>query len=50
MERSGCRRWLLRGEGLSDAEPSEGEANGGNRGAVFAGGEAFEVAVPHDAG
>ena len=33
MERSGCRRALFRGEGLSDAEPREGEPDGGHGGA-----------------
>jgi len=43
MERSGGRRSLLRGEGLSDAEPREGGANGGHRGAESLGGGAFEL-------
>jgi hypothetical protein len=43
MERSGCRRPLLRGEGLSDTEPREREANGGHRGAEPVGGGAFEL-------
>jgi len=33
MERSGRRRSLLRGEGLSDAQRREGEFHGGRRGA-----------------
>jgi len=41
MERSGRRRALLRGEGLPDAQPREGEANGGHRGAESLGGGAF---------
>jgi hypothetical protein len=41
MERSGSRRALFGGQGLSDAEPREGEANGGHRGAAPVGGGAF---------
>jgi hypothetical protein len=41
MERSGRRRALFGGEGLSDAQPCEGEANGGHRGAEPLGGGAF---------
>jgi hypothetical protein len=43
MERSGCCRALLRGEGLSDAQPREGEFHGGHRGAQAVGGGAFEL-------
>ena len=43
MERSGCRRSLLRGEGLPDAQPREGEFHGGHRGAEPVGGGAFEL-------
>ena len=38
MERSGGCRSLLRGEGLSDAEPREGEPDGGHCGAEPLGG------------
>ena len=38
MERSGGCRALLWGEGLTDAQPREGEANGGHRGAEPLGG------------
>ena len=38
MERSGGRRALLRGEGLPDAQPREGEFHGGHRGAESLGG------------
>jgi len=41
MERSGGCRSLLRGEGLSDAQPSEGEFHGGHGGAEPLGGVAF---------
>jgi hypothetical protein len=41
MERSSGCRALLRGEGLSNAEPREGEANGGHRGSESVGGGAF---------
>jgi len=41
MERSGGCSSLLRGEGLSNAQPREGEANGGHRGAEPVGGGAF---------
>jgi hypothetical protein len=41
MERSGGRRALLRGEGLSDTEPREGKFHGGHRGAESVGGGAF---------
>ncbi len=43
MERSGCRRSLLRGEGLSDTEPREGEFHGGHRGTESLGGGAIEL-------
>jgi hypothetical protein len=42
-ERSGCCSPLLRGEGLTDAQPSEGEFHGGRRGAESLGGGAFEL-------
>jgi hypothetical protein len=38
MERSGCRRALLRGEGLTDPKPRESEPDGGHRGAEPLGG------------
>jgi hypothetical protein len=41
MERSGCRRALLWGEGLSDTQPREGEFHGGHRGAESLGGITF---------
>jgi hypothetical protein len=41
MERSGSRRSLLRGEGLTDAQPREGEFHGGYRGPEPVGGGAF---------
>ena len=41
MERSGGRRALLRGEGLSDTEPREREFHGGHCGAESLGGVAF---------
>ena len=43
MERSGRRRALLRGEGLTDAQPREGEPDGGHRGAEAVGCGAFEL-------
>ena len=43
MERSDCRRALHRGEGLTDAQPCEGEFHGGHRGAESLGGGAFEL-------
>jgi hypothetical protein len=43
MERSGRRRALLWGEGLSNAEPREGEFHGGHRGTESVGGGAFEL-------
>jgi hypothetical protein len=43
MERSGCRRPLLRGEGLPDTEPSEREFHGGHLGAEPVGSGAFEL-------
>jgi len=43
MERSGGRRALLRGEGLSDAQPREGEFHGSHGGAESVGGGAFEL-------
>jgi hypothetical protein len=44
MERSGCRRSLLRGEGLPDSQPREREFHGGHCGAESLGGRAFELA------
>jgi len=44
MERSGCCRSLLWGEGLSNAQPREGEFHGRHRSAASAGGGAFELA------
>jgi hypothetical protein len=41
MERSSGCRALLRGEGLSDTKPREGEFHGGHRGAEPLGGGAF---------
>jgi hypothetical protein len=41
MERSGRRRALLRGEGLANAQPREGEPDGGHGGAESLGGVAF---------
>ena len=38
MERSGRCRALFRGEGLTDAQPREGEPNGGHREAEPVGG------------
>jgi hypothetical protein len=38
MERPGCCRALLWGEGLTDAQPCEGEPDGGHRGAESLGG------------
>ena len=38
MERSGRRRALFRGEGLSNAQPREGEFHGSHRGAEAIGG------------
>ncbi len=38
MERSGCCRALFRSEGLTDAQPCEGDANGGHCGAESLGG------------
>jgi hypothetical protein len=38
MERSGCCRALLWGEGLTNAQPREGEPDGGHRGAESLGG------------
>ena len=38
MERSGCCRPLFRGEGLTDAQPSEGEPDGGHGGTESLGG------------
>ena len=41
MERSGRRRALFRGEGLTDPQPREGEPDGGHGGAEPLGGGAF---------
>jgi hypothetical protein len=41
MERSGGCRALFRVKGLADAQPCEGDANGGHRGAESLGGGAF---------
>jgi hypothetical protein len=41
MERSGGCRALLRGEGLTNAQPCEGEPDGGHRGAESLGGGPF---------
>jgi hypothetical protein len=38
MKRSGCCRSLLRGQGLSNPEPSEGEPDGGHGSAESLGG------------
>ena len=43
MERSGCCRALFGGEGLSDAQPREGEFHCGHRRAEPVGGGAFEL-------
>ena len=43
MERSGRRRALLRGQGLTNPEPREGEPDDGHRGAESLGGVAFEL-------
>ena len=41
MERSDCRRALLRGEGLTDAQPRKGEFHGSHCGAESLGSGAF---------
>jgi hypothetical protein len=43
MERSGCRRALLRGTGLSNAQPREGEPGGDKRSAESLGGISFRL-------
>ena len=43
MKRPGRRRPLVRGEGLTDAQPCEGEFHGGHRGAEPDDGGAFEL-------
>ena len=50
VERLGRRRALLRGEGLPDAQPREGEFHGGHRGAESVGGGAFELGCWVDGG
>jgi len=44
MERSGGCRSLFRCEGLTDAQPREGEPDGGHGGAESLGGGALELA------
>jgi hypothetical protein len=43
MERSGCHRALLRGKGLSNAQPRDGEPDGDKRSAESLGGIAFRL-------